>query len=91
MPAATPPPVDKPVAAAPKTGNLIASSIPWAYVWIDGKETRRSTPVSESHPIKLKPGEHKVTFFKDGQKFTYQVTLTAGKTTSLVKKLELNK
>ena len=47
--------------------------------------------MSESHPIKLKPGVHKVTFFKDGQKFSYQVTITAGKTSSLVKKLDLKK
>ena len=94
------PPADKPAtikpaavaappAAAPQTGRLIVSTIPWAYVWINGKETGRSTPVSESRPIKLKPGKHKVTFFKDGQKFNYSVTITAGKTTSLVKKLEI--
>ncbi len=89
-------PADKPPVEAAKPppaqkGNLIAHTIPWSYVWVDGKETRRSTPISESNPIKLSPGKHRVTFVKDGQKFNFPVTITAGKTMSLVKKLAIKK
>jgi len=90
-PPAAPPAKAPPVAAAPEKGSLILSTTPWAYISIDGKATGRSTPVTETRPLKLSPGKHKVTFVKDGQKFTFPVTIKAGKTTSLVKKLDLKK
>jgi len=92
--APTPKPAPAPAAAAPAPaakGRLIASTIPWAYVWVDGKKTGRSTPISESNPIRLSPGKHKITFEKDGQKFNFSVTIKPGETTSLVKRLPVKK
>ncbi|HUH04340.1 MAG TPA: PEGA domain-containing protein, partial [Kofleriaceae bacterium] len=68
-------------------GYLIANTTPWARVWIDGKDTGRSTPIARRSKIKLAPGKHKVVFVVGNQKFPYSVVITAGETSKLVKDL----
>ena len=85
-------------AAAPQTetasttagpvGYLIAATSPVARVQIDGRETGRWTPVPPANPIALAAGDHTVEFVTaSGQKLEEQVTIEAGKTKSLIRKL----
>ena len=76
----------KPVATAAATGvgYLIANSKPWgARVWVDGKDTKMSTPIAKRRKIALKPGKHKVTFVLDKKKYRYSVVIESGKVASL--------
>ncbi len=71
-------------------GYLIANTVPWARVWIDGKDTGRSTPIAKRSRLELKPGKHKVTFVFGKQKFPYTVTIESGKTAKLVEDLPVS-
>jgi len=69
-------------------GYLIAATSPVARVQIDGRETGRWTPVPPANPIALAAGDHTVEFVTaSGQKLEEQVTIEAGKTKSLIRKL----
>jgi eukaryotic-like serine/threonine-protein kinase len=68
-------------------GFLVANTVPWAKVLVDGKDTGKTTPVAPRQKIALKPGRHKVTFVVDGKEFTFPVTVSAGQITRLIKKL----
>ncbi len=85
------PPEDEGPVARPEVkdtqGYLTAVTKPWARIYIDGKDTGKQTPVTVGAKLKLKPGIHKVTFVADGKKYNFSVTITAGKTTKMVKKL----
>jgi hypothetical protein len=73
----------------PVMGFLIANTLPWSRVWIDGKDTGRHTPIAAGAKLSLQPGRHTVTFVtKDGQRFDFEVTIEAGKVARLVKKLK---
>jgi hypothetical protein len=71
-------------------GYLVANTIPWAKVLVDGKDTGKTTPVAPRQKIALKPGRHKVTFVADGKEFHFPITVTAGQITRLIKKLPLD-
>ena len=77
-------------ADAPNKGYLIANTVPWARVWIDGKDTGRSTPIAKRSRLELSPGKHKVTFVFGKQKFPYSVTIAPGKTAKLVEDLPVS-
>ena len=62
----------------------MANTRPWAKVFIDGKNTGKSTPIAPRAKLSLKPGKHKVTFVVDGKKFHYPVTIKAGETSRLI-------
>jgi eukaryotic-like serine/threonine-protein kinase len=68
-------------------GFLVANTVPWAKVVVDGKDTGKTTPVAPRQKIALKPGRHKVTFVVDGKEFTFPITISAGQITRLIKKL----
>ena len=69
-------------------GYLIAATSPVARVQIDGRETGRWTPVPPANPIALPAGDHTIEFVTaSGQKLAEQVTIEAGKTKSLIRKL----
>ena len=75
----------------PPTGNvgyLVANTMPWgAKVLVNGRDTGKTTPVAPRSKIPLKPGRYKVTFVLAGKKHSYPVSVTAGKTARLIKKL----
>jgi serine/threonine protein kinase len=87
---------DRPKAAskeekpAGNVGYLVANTIPWAKVLVDNRDTGKTTPVAPRSKISLKPGRHKVTFVVDGKKFTFNIKVTAGKITRLIKKLPVD-
>lgn len=70
-------------------GYLVASTIPWAKVFVDGKDTGRTTPIAPSSKIPLKPGRHKVTFEVDGKKHSFTVIIISGQVTRVIKTLEM--
>ena len=68
-------------------GFLVANTIPWAKVIVDGKDTGKTTPVAPRSKIPLKPGRHKVTFDVDGKRFDFSIVVEVGKITRLIRKL----
>ena len=69
-------------------GYLVANTMPWgAKVLVNGRDTGKTTPVAPRSKIPLKPGRYKVTFVLAGKKHSYPVSVTAGKTARLIKKL----
>ncbi len=74
----------------PANGYLIANTVPWARVWIDGKDTGRSTPIAKRSRLELPPGKHRVLFVFGKQKFPFAVTIEAGKTSKLVEDLPVS-
>ena len=92
-PTAKPKPRSKPKVITASTrgmGFLVANTKPWAKVFVDGKNTGKTTPILPRAKISLKPGSHKVTFEVDGKKFHYNVKIVAGETARLIKKLPLD-
>jgi hypothetical protein len=70
-------------------GTFIASSQPSADVWIDGKKTGRTTPVSPKNPIELTAGSHRVSLvLPTGESYHYTVLIRAGEQTKLIRNLE---
>jgi hypothetical protein len=56
--------------------TMILGSKPWAQVIIDGRDTHKSTPLSD---YKLPCGRHRITFrSKDGYEKDFDVTLISG-------------
>jgi len=73
----------------PGTGTFVASTTPSAAVWIDGKKTGRTTPISPKDPIRLAAGSHKVSFvLPTGEGFHYTVKIKPGEQTKLVRNLD---
>lgn len=72
------------------TGYLIANTTPWAKVWIDGRDTGKVTPIPRSMKMTLSVGVHRVTFRAQGRSFTYTVRIRRGKTTKLIKRLNVD-
>jgi serine/threonine protein kinase len=87
-------PAERPAeTAASSTGDpgyLVANTIPWAKVVVDGRKTGRDTPITPSAKLKLKPGRHRVTFVVGEEKFSYTVTIRSGEITRLIKKLPIS-
>jgi hypothetical protein len=70
------------------TGYLIANTNPWSRVWVDGKDTKRTTPITKNAMLSLRPGRHTITFVtKDGGRHDFEVTIEAGKVARLAKRL----
>lgn len=68
-------------------GFLIANSQPFARVFVDDKDTGKTTPIAPRDRIPLKPGKHKVTFVASGKKYTYDVTIRPGEEFRLIRNL----
>jgi serine/threonine protein kinase len=94
-PTAPTPPAPKP-ARVPESplkeeyGYFLASSVPWAKVYVDGQNTGLTTPIPPEKKLKLKAGKHKVTFeAPSGKKFDFDVLIESNKDTKLIRlKLE---
>jgi hypothetical protein len=66
------------------TGGVIKiASTPPAKVYLDGVDTGKTTPAT----LQAKAGKHKLTFVVGNDKYTYNVTVKAGETVSLIKDL----
>jgi hypothetical protein len=70
-----------------ENGFLVANTQPWAKVFIDGKDTGKTTPIAPRSKIALKPGKHLVTFVANGKKFNFDVTIKPAEDTRLIKQL----
>ncbi len=70
-------------------GCLWVNSQPRARVFVAGRDTGRTTPISGARALQLKPGNHKITFVTpDGKKHTFGVQVHACKVSRLVRRLE---
>jgi serine/threonine protein kinase len=70
-------------------GYLIANTTPWAKVLVDGRDTGKVTPIPRSMKLALTVGVHRITFRTQGRSFTYKVRIRRGKTTKLIKRLDV--
>ena len=70
-----------------ESGFLVANTQPWAKVFIDGKDTGKTTPIAPRSKIALKPGKHTVTFVANGKSFNFDVTIKPAEDTRLIKQL----
>src|SRR5262249_34851689 len=73
--------------AGAEPGYLVANTQPWAKVFVDGKDTGKTTPIAPRSKIPLKPGKHVVTFVANGKKFNFDVVIKAAEDTRLIKQL----
>jgi hypothetical protein len=72
-----------------RMGYLLAHSRPWARVFVDGKDTGRTTPIAPSKALPLKPGRHRVTFAtRENRRYSFVVHIRAGQTAKLIKDLQ---
>jgi hypothetical protein len=80
---------EKPAEKADTSGKgyLVITSKPVAKIGIDGVDTGMSTPIS-GKALGLTPGKHKVTFIMGDDRYTFPITITAGKTERLDKDLQ---
>jgi hypothetical protein len=88
IPIATPP-ASAPAASAPAAapgspGTLVINSVPWALVFIDGRDTGRSTPLMG---YTIPPGTHEVKLqTATGQVHVERVTVAAGQTVRVMRR-----
>jgi hypothetical protein len=73
--------------SASEPGYLVANTQPWAKVFIDGKDTGKTTPISARSKLLLKPGKHTVTFVVSGKKYNYDISVKPGAEVQLIKQL----
>ncbi len=68
-------------------GYLIANTQPWARVFIDGKDTGKTTPIPPRSRIVLRPGKHVVGFVVANRKYNFNVLIRPGEETRLLEQL----
>lgn len=78
-------------AGADKPGFLVVHSIPFARVYIDGKDSGKLTPIAPRARIALPPGNHVLTLAigtaPDRQCWSFPFTIESGRTTKIRKDL----
>jgi serine/threonine protein kinase len=79
-------PADR-AAATPSKGWVQLTSKPTAKILVDGVDIGKSTPIT-GRALALPAGRHRITFQIGGDKYTFTVTVEAGKTISLDKMLQ---
>ncbi|MDW8281692.1 MAG: serine/threonine-protein kinase [Myxococcales bacterium] len=85
-PAAAQAPQPEPVTTGPD-GYLVANTKPWARVFIDGKDTNRTTPIAPRDRIPLRPGKHIVTFVANQKKYNFEIVIKPGEEKKLIQEL----
>ncbi|MBO6938362.1 MAG: PEGA domain-containing protein [Deltaproteobacteria bacterium] len=66
-------------------GSLVINTIPWARVFLDGEDTGQNTPVRN---LRVSPGRHRIGLrTQDGTMHTVTVTVHAGETMRLMRRL----
>ncbi|MCD6497096.1 MAG: protein kinase [Deltaproteobacteria bacterium] len=69
-------------------GCLWANSKPRCRVYVDGRNTGRSTPIFGGRGIPLRPGSHRVTFVTvNGKKHHFRISIRKCQVTRLVRRL----
>jgi hypothetical protein len=68
-------------------GYLAITSKPTAHILVDGVDSGLSTPIS-GKALSMAPGQHKITFVMGDDRYTFPVTIVAGKTEQLDKDLQ---
>lgn len=68
-------------------GFLIANTHPWAKVFIDNKDTGKTTPIGPRDRIPLKPGKHNVTFVTSDKRLSVEVSIRPGEEAKIVRDL----
>jgi eukaryotic-like serine/threonine-protein kinase len=68
-------------------GYLAITSKPTAHILVDGVDSGLSTPIS-GKALSMAPGKHKITFVMGDDRYTFPVTIVAGKTEQLDKDLQ---
>ncbi len=80
---------DSPSSSENEPGYLIANTVPFAHVFVDGKDTGKSTPIAPRSKLELKPGKHIITFVVGGKKFPNEITIKPGEEFRLIRQLEV--
>lgn len=71
--------------AKESSGYLVINTIPWARVFVDGKDTRKNTPVQR---LRVKAGKRRIGLqTSDGQMHNFSVDVGSGETVRLTKRL----
>ena len=66
-------------------GILMIQTLPWARVFIDGRDTKLNTPIPR---LRVRPGKHRVGLrTPDGRMHTVVVDVAPGKTVRIIKQL----
>ncbi|MEO8840096.1 MAG: hypothetical protein ABI591_07380, partial [Kofleriaceae bacterium] len=68
-------------------GYLAITSKPVAHILVDGVDSGLSTPIS-GKALSMSPGKHKITFVMGDDRYTFPITIVAGKTEQLDKDLQ---
>jgi hypothetical protein len=67
------------------SGTLAISTQPWARVFLDGRDTRRDTPVRD---LRARAGRHTIGLRKpDGTMVEFEVEVVADETTTIIRRL----
>lgn len=67
------------------TGTVVINTIPWSRVSVDGHDTGQNTPI---RALRLTPGRHRIDMLtQDGTVHTTTITVEAGKTIRLMRRL----
>lgn len=67
------------------TGTLVINSVPWARVFVDGRDTGRNTPVTG---LRVAAGRHRIGLrTPDGTMHQFTVTVRAGERVRVVRRL----
>ncbi len=84
---ASPPPQKAEPTTSGEDGFLVANTKPWARVFIDGKDTNRTTPIAPRDRIPLRPGRHTVTFVANQKKYNFDIVIKPGEEKKLIQEL----
>jgi serine/threonine protein kinase len=68
-------------------GFLIANTHPWAKVFIDNKDTGKTTPIGPRDRIPVKPGKHTITFVTNDKRLSVEVVIRPGEESKIVRDL----
>ena len=84
-PSPRPAPRPAPAASGGSQGSLTINTMPWARVFVDGRDTGRNTPVRN---LRVSPGQHTIGLrTNDGTMHTVPVTIQPGESTRIVRRL----
>jgi len=79
------PPAEAPAASSRGSGTLAINTQPWARVFLDGRDTRRDTPVRD---LRARAGRHTIGLRKpDGTMVEFEVEVVADETTTIIRRL----
>jgi len=66
-------------------GTLVINTMPWAHVFIDGRDTGKNTPIRS---MRVRAGDHRIGLrTNDGTMHTVNVTVAPGATVRVVRRL----